>query len=224
MSDALLAARGLVRAYDHGRIAALRGVDLDVEAGEFLAIRGPSGSGKSTLLYLLGALDVPTGGDVLYRGQSLARLSDPDGYRSRCVGFVFQAFHLLACLTAAQNVEAPMIETGGTARMRRARAADLLREVGLESRARQYPGDLSAGERQRVAIARALANEPRILLADEPTGNLDSESAARVMDLLARLQNERQMTLVVVTHESEIAARARRNVRIQDGRIVHDTR
>jgi putative ABC transport system ATP-binding protein len=219
MSEYLLETRDLAKSYDGGRIQALRGVDLEVDAGEFVAIRGPSGSGKSTLLHLLGGLDTPSRGEVLYRGRTLSECADLDAYRSQSVGFVFQAFHLLPTLTALQNVQVPMCEGNRTRRERLERAEALLREVGLEERLQQYPNELSAGERQRVAIARSLANGPEILLADEPTGNLDSESAARILDLLGGLQSERNLTLLVVTHDPEVAERAQRQVHFRNGRI-----
>ena len=219
MSEYLLETRDLAKSYDGGRIQALRGVDLRVEAGEFVAIRGPSGSGKSTLLHLLGGLDTPSRGEVLYRGRALSGYADLDAYRSQSVGFVFQAFHLLPTLTALQNVQVPMCGGNRTRRERLERAEALLREVGLEERLQQYPNELSAGERQRVAIARSLANGPEILLADEPTGNLDSESAARILDLLGGLQSERNLTLLVVTHDPEVAERAQRQVHFRNGRI-----
>jgi putative ABC transport system ATP-binding protein len=214
-----LEARDLRKSYDEGRIEALRGIDLSVEAGEFLAISGPSGSGKSTLLQLLGGLDVPTSGEVLFRNSRLGSAIDLDAYRSRKVGFIFQAFHLMPTLRVLENVQVPMlaVHTNGFDRVRR--AGDLLREMGLESRLRQYPNELSAGERQRVAIARALANSPEILLADEPTGNLDSANSARIMEILTGIQKQRGMTLIVVTHESEIAHSAARQIHIRDGRI-----
>jgi len=219
MSDYLLETRDLAKFYDGGRIQALRGVNLVVEAGEFVAIRGPSGSGKSTLLHLLGGLDTPSRGEVFHRGCSLSRLADLDAYRSQSVGFVFQAFHLLPTLTAVQNVQVPMCEGNRHRRQRREQAETLLRDVGLEERLHQYPNELSAGERQRVAIARSLANGPEILLADEPTGNLDSESAARILDLLSAFQARRNMTLLVVTHDPEVAERAHRQVHFRNGRI-----
>jgi len=219
MSEHLLETRDLAKSYDGGRIQALRGVDLEVDAGEFVAIRGPSGSGKSTLLHLLGGLDTPSRGEVLYRGRTLSECADLDAYRSQSVGFVFQAFHLLPTLTALQNVQVPMCEGNRTRRERLERAEALLREVGLEERLQQYPNELSAGERQRVAIARSLANDPAILLADEPTGNLDTENSARIMAILAGIQASRNMTLIVVTHENEIAHAAARQVRIRDGKV-----
>ena len=219
MSEHLLETRDLAKVYEGGRIEALRGVDLQVDAGEFIAIRGRSGSGKSTLLHLLGGLDTPCRGAVFHRGTSLAALPKLDAYRSRCVGFVFQAFHLLPAISVLDNVQIPMCECHIGRRERREKAAGLLKEVGLEDRMRQRPTELSAGERQRVAIARSLANDPEILLADEPTGNLDTESAAKVLDLLGSLQTGRRMTLVVVTHDPEVAERAQRVIQLSNGRI-----
>jgi putative ABC transport system ATP-binding protein len=215
-----LEARSLKKEYDEGRIQALRGVDLQVAGGEFLTISGPSGSGKSTLLQLFGGLDEPSSGEVFYRGSSLSGRFDLDAYRSRRVGFVFQAFHLLPALRVLDNVQIPMLEGRHGARERRQKAEALLEEVGMTHRLRQYPNQLSAGERQRVAIARSLANDPEILLADEPTGNLDSENSAKIMALLVGIQSQRGMTIIVVTHEAEVARMGRRNVRLLDGRVV----
>jgi ABC-type lipoprotein export system ATPase subunit len=219
MTQPVLEAKHLTKSYDAGRIDALQDVDLRVEPGEFLAICGPSGSGKSTLLHLLGGLDTPSRGEVLYRGTELSALGSLDDYRARRVGFVFQAFHLLPTLTAEQNVQIPMFETRVGRRERADRAQALLARVGLAHRMRQYPNRLSMGERQRVAIARSLANGPEILLADEPTGNLDSHTTNVVLDLLQSLRQERQTTLLLVTHEQIVAARAQRIVHIRDGRI-----
>jgi putative ABC transport system ATP-binding protein len=219
MTEYLLEARNLVKSFDGGRIEALRGVDLQIRSGEFIAITGPSGSGKSTLLQLLGGLDRPTTGEVVYRDQSFTNSFDLDRYRSQHVGFVFQAFHLLPTLTAMENVQIPMFESRLKARERAGKAEALLRDMGLEHRLKSHPNELSAGERQRVAIARSLANDPEILLADEPTGNLDSENSARIMALLAGIQARRKMTIIVVTHEEEVARCAERGVHILDGRI-----
>jgi ABC-type lipoprotein export system ATPase subunit len=219
MSETLLEARGVTKRYEGGRIEALRGIDLEISAGEFVAITGPSGSGKSTLLHLFGGLDSPSSGEILFRGQDLTRSADLDAYRAHHIGFVFQAFHLLPTLCVIENVQVPMFETRLSARQRAERAAALLGEMGLEARLRQYPNQLSAGERQRVAIARSLANDPEILLADEPTGNLDSENAQRIMEGLARIRESRGLTLIVVTHEPAIAQSAGRHIRIRDGRI-----
>ncbi len=219
MTNPLLEVRSLAKSYDEGRIEALRGVDLSIDAGEFLAISGPSGSGKSTLLQLLGGLDAPTSGEVLFKNSALGSSIDLDTYRSRHVGFIFQAFHLMPTLRAIENVQVPMLPVKSNAANRVERAEKLLRELGMEHRLRQYPNELSAGERQRVAIARALANDPEILLADEPTGNLDSVNSARTMEILTGIQKQRGMTLIVVTHENDIAHSATRNIRIRDGRI-----
>jgi putative ABC transport system ATP-binding protein len=219
MTEPLLEVRDLRKSYDEGRIEALRGVDLAIEAGEFLAISGPSGSGKSTLLQLLGGLDTPTSGEVLFRNARLGSAIDLDSYRSKNVGFIFQAFHLMSTLRVLENVQVPMLALRPMPPKRAERALALLREMGMEHRLRQYPNELSAGERQRVAIARALANEPEILLADEPTGNLDSENSARIMEILTGIQKQRGMTLIVVTHENEIAHSAARQIRLRDGRI-----
>ena len=219
MTEPILQARELRKSYDEGRIEALRGVDLAIETGEFLAISGPSGSGKSTLLQLLGGLDTPTSGEVRFRNSRLGAANGLDAYRAKKVGFIFQAFHLMPTLRVLDNVQVPMLALSPYPPKRAERALTLLREMGLEHRLRQYPNELSAGERQRVAIARALANEPEILLADEPTGNLDSENSARIMEILTGIQKQRGMTLIVVTHENEIAHAAARQIRLRDGRI-----
>ncbi|MGB3628509.1 MAG: ABC transporter ATP-binding protein, partial [Terracidiphilus sp.] len=178
-----------------------------------------SGSGKSTLLHMLGGLDTPSQGEVLFRGSALGTAVDLDRYRSRQVGFIFQAFHLLPTLRAVENVQVAMLALNKKSNHRAERAATLLEEMGLKDRMRHYPSELSAGERQRVAIARALANDPTILLADEPTGNLDSVNSAHIMEILRGIQQQRGMTLVIVTHENEIAQSAPRHIRIRDGRI-----
>ncbi len=220
MSECVLETHQLTKSYDDGRIQALRGVDVQVKAGEFVAISGKSGSGKSTLLQLLGGLDRPTSGEIRFKGISLAAPFDLDTYRSQYIGFVFQAFHLLPTLNALENVQIPMFEGKLHARERQEKAAALLTEMGLEHRLEQYPNQLSAGERQRVAIARSLANDPELLLADEPTGNLDSENSAKIMAILTGIQARRNMTLIIVTHEGEIARNAPRNIQIRDGLVV----
>lgn len=220
MASPILEVRNLHKNYDDGRIQALRGVDLSIDAGEFLAISGHSGSGKSTLLHLLGGLDTPTSGEVLFRGAALGSSISLDTYRCHHVGFIFQSFYLLPTLSAVENVQAPMLATSVGRGDRRERAEALLREVGLEHRMRQHPNELSGGERQRVAIARALANNPSMLLADEPTGNLDSANSARIMETLTGIQSSRGMTLIVITHENDIANSAPRHIRIHDGKIA----
>jgi ABC-type lipoprotein export system ATPase subunit len=219
MSSALLEARGLMKSYDEGRVEALRGVDVQIEAGEYVAISGPSGSGKSTLLHMLGGLDLPTQGEVLFRGAPLRTKVDLDSYRSHQVGFIFQAFYLLPTLSAIENVQVAMLAINQGANHRAERATALLEEMGLKHRLRHYPNELSAGERQRVAIARALANNPTILLADEPTGNLDTANTMHIMEILRGIQKQHGMTLVVITHENVIAESAPRHIRIRDGRI-----
>jgi ABC-type lipoprotein export system ATPase subunit len=219
MSSPLLEVRGLMKNYDDGRIEALRGVDAVIQEGEYVAITGPSGSGKSTLLHLLGGLDTPSKGEVLFRGSALGSVVNLDEYRSRQVGFIFQAFHLLPTLRAVENVQVAMLALNQRANHRSEHAAALLEEMGLRDRMNHYPNQLSAGERQRVAIARALANNPTILLADEPTGNLDSVNSAHIMKILQGIQQQRGMTLIIVTHENDIANSAPRHIRIRDGRI-----
>ena len=213
-------ARNLVKEFDGGHVAALRGVDVTVREGEFVAIIGPSGCGKSTFLQMLGALDRPTSGTLTFRGQSLPDHPDPSAYRARDIGFVFQAFHLLPTFTVLENVQIPMFEGGLSRGERRTRAVELIESVGLGHRLGHFPSQLSGGERQRVAIARSLANRPTVLLADEPTGNLDSANAVQVMDLILRLHRDLGMTLVLVTHDLGIAERATRVVRMKDGKVV----
>jgi ABC-type lipoprotein export system ATPase subunit len=219
LTGPLLEARGLTKSYDNGRIEALRGVSLSIAAGEYVTISGPSGSGKSTLLQLLGGLDTPTAGEVLFENEPLGARMSLDDFRLTRVGFIFQSFHLLSTLRAVENVQVAMLANGRIANRRADRAEELLAEMGLAERGRHYPSELSAGERQRVAIARALANDPAILLADEPTGNLDSANSAHAMEILTGIQRRRGMTLVVITHDNEIAASAPRHIRLRDGRI-----
>jgi ABC-type lipoprotein export system ATPase subunit len=219
----LFEARELKKEYEDGQVQALRGVNLRVLQGEFLTIIGPSGCGKTTLLQILGALDPPSSGTLHYRGKSIADLSDPAAYRAQEIGFIFQAFHLLPTFTAVENVQIPMFETDRPAAQRKERAIDLLKAVGLAQRLDHFPSKLSGGERQRVAIARSLANEPSVLLADEPTGNLDSKNARLILELIIRLQREQKMTLVLVTHDMAIAQSASRTIQMMDGRIVTDS-
>lgn len=220
-SGPVIALRGVTRLYPGG-VTALSGVDLTVDAGEMVAVTGPSGCGKSTLLHLLAGIDSPTSGTVVVAGNDLAHLRDPSRYRREEVGLVFQFHNLLPQLSAAANVELPMFGTGRSSAERSARASELLAEVDLGGCEHRLPTELSGGERQRVAIARALANEPKILLADEPTGSLDSVSTKRFLDLLGRLNGE-GTTVVMVTHDSGVAAQAHREVRMRDGAVVGDT-
>ena len=215
--------KGLQKEFDDGRVKALRGVDLRIEQGEFVAITGPSGCGKTTLLQMLGALDLPSAGSLRYRGKSLSEMADTAAYRAKEIGIIFQAFHLLPTFTALENVQLPMFETDRPLTERRQRAVELLKSVGLEHRLDHFPTKLSGGERQRVAIARSMANSPSVLLADEPTGNLDSENAHHILDLIVRVHREKNMTLVLVTHDPSIAARASRTIHMMDGHIITDT-
>jgi putative ABC transport system ATP-binding protein len=224
---ALIELRGVRKIYEVGTelVRALDGVDLDVESGEYIAIMGSSGSGKSTLMNLLGCLDTPSEGSYHLNGQAVEGMSDEDlaGIRNKEIGFVFQTFNLLARTTALQNVELPLVY-GGTGRAERhQRAADALARVGLADRAKHMPNELSGGQRQRVAIARALVNDPSILLADEPTGNLDSATSEDIMVLFDQLHRGGN-TVVLVTHEADIAAHASRRVTLRDGKVVSDVR
>lgn len=214
---------GVGKIYPNGQVVALRGVDMAIERGEFVAVVGPSGSGKSTLLHLMGALDRPTEGEIRVDGASLAALRRPDVFRRRMMGFVFQLHHLIPVLTAAENVEVPMVALGMPLHLRRRRARDLLERVGLAGRAHHLPSQLSGGESQRVAVARALANDPPIILADEPTGELDTETGQEIVRLLAEL-NAQGRTVIIVTHNPQVAASARRTVVLRDGRISDDRR
>jgi putative ABC transport system ATP-binding protein len=207
-------------------VNALRGLSLSIESGEIVAIMGPSGSGKSTLMHILGALDTPTGGTASLEGHDLQKLSENElvTLRGKKVGFVFQTFNLIQALTAQQNVELPMIFLGVKKSARSERARALLEKVGLGERVAHRPNELSGGERQRVAIARALANDPEIILADEPTGNLDSETGATILELLKRLSVEEGKTMILITHDPDAAAIAHRIVRLRDGRVVQEVR
>jgi putative ABC transport system ATP-binding protein len=218
MSEPAIVARGVRKSFEDGRIVALAGMDLTVEAGEFVAVVGPSGCGKSTLLHLIAALDRPDAGSLRVAGHDLLKRDDLAQYRARAVGMIFQLHNLLPTLTASENVQVPMFELDLSARERKERALGLLAAVGLVERATSRPPELSGGERQRVAVARALANEPPVLLADEPTGSLDSEAGALVLDLIERVRRERGLTVVLVTHDQAVAARADRIVRMLDGR------
>jgi putative ABC transport system ATP-binding protein len=218
--------RGVRRDFRGGgsEVRAVDGVDLVVESGEFVVVEGPSGSGKTTLLQILGALDRPTAGSVFFGGRELSSLSDRalTEVRARDLGFVFQTFNLIPTLTALENIEIAMAPLGASRAQKRARAEELLGQLGLTGRAGHLPGILSGGEQQRVSIARAMANWPRVILADEPTGNLDSTTADEIMSVLADLCASEGVTLVVVTHSEEVARRAARRLRMRDGRLIDD--
>lgn len=212
------------RVYDNGRIIALNDVSFSVARGDFIAITGPSGSGKSTLLDLLCGLEEPSVGEVVFDGATVRDRADWARLRAERIGFVFQSFCLIPSLTAAENIELAMLWQGISARARRERVAELLERLGLGARGRQHPMQLSGGERQRVAIARALANSPELIVADEPTGSLDSRSSADIIGLLEGLQRDGAITVVIVTHDRAIAERCDRRVELVDGRIVSDQR
>ena len=219
-TPSILRAEHVSRVYTDGEVTALVDVTLDILRGEYVAIMGPSGSGKSTLLNLLGALDRPTEGEVYFENEAMSRCPRLDRIRSQKIGFVFQSFYLLPILSAIENVQVPMFETDRSPAERRRRAQTLLETVGMAHRADHLPKELSVGERQRVAIARALANEPQMLLADEPTGNLDSHTAHEIFELLDRLHQNDKMTVVLITHDLDLARRAERIVRMQDGKLT----
>jgi putative ABC transport system ATP-binding protein len=216
--------RSVTKTYRKGRgtVTALQDVDLSIDEGEFLVIQGPTGQGKTTLLQILGALDRPSSGSVDFEGQDLATMSEGKltRLRSRCFGFVFQTFNLIPTLTAQENVESALVPLGVGSSKRRARALTALEDVGLAQRARHLPLELSGGEQQRVAIARALVREPRVILADEPTGNLDEGMRDEIIGLLVRLWADRRQTLVIVTHDSGVAGRAPRTALIHEGRLT----
>ena len=214
--------RDLVKIYGDGpEVRALDGADMTICRGELVTVMGPSGSGKSTLLNMIGALDRPTSGQVIVNGEELTKVKNLDAFRAQEVGFVFQLHNLIPTLTALENVEIPL-HGQARGRQRRKRAQELLALVGLIARAGHLPGQLSGGERQRVAVARALANQPAILLADEPTGSLDTTAGQGIMELLQKVNRERGMTIIVVTHDRKVARMTRRILTLEDGRIVDD--
>lgn len=210
------------RIFDHGSVVAIRSVDLAIAAGESVAIVGASGSGKSSLLNIMSGIDVPTSGRVLWQGQAMSSRAEWAVRRNHHLGIVFQEFHLLPTLTAIENVELAMLGQGRPASERRGRALAALTRVGLATRLDHLPHLLSGGERQRAAIARSIVNEPQLILADEPTGNLDSANSMLVMDLLFELQRAKGMALVLVTHDELLARRCQRSVRLKDGQIIED--
>jgi putative ABC transport system ATP-binding protein len=227
MGRIVIETKDLEKTYDETKIPvrALRGVDLEIKEGEFTAIVGPSGSGKSTLLNMIGGLDEPTSGQVWVDGIEITRLSNAKriAFRREHIGFVFQYFNLVPVLSARENVELVMLLQGKSRKERRKRSDELLTAVGLADRKKSRPGELSGGQQQRVAVARALASKPAFILADEPTANLDSVSTNKLLDMMARLNEEEQMTFVFSTHDDRVIRRARRVVTLDDGLIVSDT-
>jgi putative ABC transport system ATP-binding protein len=224
--ESLIRLRGLTKRYGSGDAAflALRGVDLDVQRGEFVAVMGPSGSGKSTLMNLLGCLDTPTAGSYQFKGIAVEHLNKDQRslLRRHALGFIFQGFNLLARTSALENVELPLLYRGYSRKQRHEMAREALDQVGLTDKERNTPAELSGGQQQRVAIARAIVTKPDTLFADEPTGNLDSNTTLEIMDLLRKLNSDRSISIIMVTHEDEVAACARRIIHVRDGLISSD--
>jgi putative ABC transport system ATP-binding protein len=221
-NENIIEIHGLKKSYENGQIVALNGVDLEIKKGEFVSIIGPSGSGKSTLLNMLGALDVADEGTVKVAGVDLTRTKDLSTFRSQEIGFVFQLHNLIPNLTALENVQIPMLETPISGKKMEERAMELLRSVELEDKINQKPTKLSGGQRQRVAIARALVNHPSIILADEPTGSLDSKTGDIILNILKDLHKKENVTLIMVTHEPYVANMAERIITVRDGKIIEE--
>ncbi|MEM7698739.1 MAG: ABC transporter ATP-binding protein [Verrucomicrobiota bacterium] len=219
MTTPLIQLEDVERTFAKARVTALQGLSLEIEKGDSFAVCGPSGSGKSTLLHLLGAMDTPTAGRIRFRGSEPENAKQQAAIRAELIGFVFQSFHLLPTLTALENIQVPMFGVVPKSRDRKERAKELLENVSLSHRAAHLPGEMSGGERQRIAIARALANDPDVILADEPTGNLDSTNSAKVLDLLIELREAKDLAMVVVTHDQAVAGRFDRTVNLLDGRV-----
>jgi putative ABC transport system ATP-binding protein len=221
-SDSVIRGDKLALHFDAGKTKALNGIDIEVRDGEFVAMVGPSGCGKSSLLNLIGTLDRPTSGEIYFRSQPYSAIRDLSLFRRQHIGFIFQSFHLIPTLTALQNVVVPTIGCPGSTDNHRERARSLLSRLGLRERMDHFPGQLSGGERQRVAIARALVNDPDVILADEPTGSLDSTNAAQVLDVIAEVRKEKGLTVVMVTHDPSVSGRADRIVHVRDGMNDHN--
>lgn len=223
----LISAKNLVKTYfigEENEFNALNDIDLEIDEHEFVAIVGQSGSGKSTLMNIIGALDKPTKGSYLFQGTDFSKLSDSElsTIRNKSIGFVFQTFNLVSRISALKNVEMPMLYAGVPARERKERAIELLKSVGMEARMNHMPNELSGGEKQRVAIARALANDPEVILADEPTGALDTKTGRLIMDIFHKLHDEQGKTIILITHSPELAYESERIISISDGRVIGD--
>ncbi|MCL2157669.1 MAG: ABC transporter ATP-binding protein [Methanobrevibacter sp.] len=213
--------KNLEKSYEKGRIKALNGINLDIKKGEFVSIIGPSGSGKSTLLNMIGALDVANSGTIKVAGYDLSKSKKLSEFRSKKIGFIFQLHNLIPNISVIENIEIPMFEGKQSGKMRKKRALELLDLVGLKDKAKTKPTKLSGGERQRIAIARALANNPSIILADEPTGSLDSKTSEKILDQLNKLHEEKNVTLIIVTHDMNVAKLADRTIEVLDGKILN---
>ncbi len=218
-TDMLIRGENLALHFDDGKTKALNGIDIEIREGEFVAIVGPSGCGKSSLLNLIGTLDTPTAGEIYFRSQSYSTIRDLSLFRRQHIGFIFQSFHLIPTLSALDNVIIPTIGCPGPARDHRERARGFLSKLGLGDRLDHFPGGMSGGERQRVAIARALINDPDVILADEPTGSLDTANAEHVLEVIADVRHENGLTVIVVTHDPSVSSRADRIVQVRDGKI-----
>ena len=220
--EPLISLFDVVKEYDKGTVKALNGVNLDIFEGEFVSIIGPSGSGKSTLLNMLGALDKPTIGKIFIDGIDLVKEKDLSEFRQEKIGFVFQLHNLIPNLSVFDNVQIPLLPTGMSNKEMKEKASEIIRAVGLEDKKKQRPNKLSGGQRQRVAIARALVNNPSIILADEPTGSLDSKTGEMILNLLMEMHERYNVTLIIVTHDNDVAALAERTIKIKDGQIIED--
>ena len=220
--EPLISLFDVVKEYDKGTVKALNGINLDIFEGEFVSIIGPSGSGKSTLLNMLGALDKPTRGKIYIDGIDLVKEKDLSQFRQEKIGFVFQLHNLIPNLSVFDNVQIPLLPTGMSNKEMKERASEIIRAVGLEDKKKQRPNKLSGGQRQRVAIARALVNNPSIILADEPTGSLDSKTGEMILNLLMEMHERYNVTLIIVTHDNDVAALAERTIKIKDGQIIED--
>ena len=220
--EPLISLFDLVKEYDDGSVKALNGINLDIFEGEFVSIIGPSGSGKSTLLNMLGALDIPTRGEIYIDGINLLKAKDLSDFRREKIGFVFQLHNLIPNLSVIDNVQIPLMHTGLSSKEMKKRAEEMISAVGLADKKKQKPNKLSGGQRQRVAIARALVNKPSIILADEPTGSLDTKTGAMVLKLLRDMHDAYNVTLIIVTHDINVANLAERTIKIQDGQIIED--